>query len=106
MGVCDIVASNLTIIYVAVTAFVKAYGILNGRNYSGVFVVTVSTSLVALILFATLMMDLCRKFNNKLLIVGEHHPRTSHREMSCKGGICWHGVAERLPASQQVKGAI
>lgn len=100
MGVCDVAASNLTIIYVAVTSFVKAYEVLYGRRFSGVFVVTVSTTLVALILVATLMWDLSRKISKCVFV--DQHPRTSqHNTMSyCKGGICWHGVADRSPVSQ------
>lgn len=98
MGVCDVVASNLTLIYVAVLACVKAYSIVNGRSYGGGFVVTVSTTLVALILVTTLMWDLSRKV--KYCVCATCDDRIQKHPRTCKGGICWHGVAERSPASQ------
>lgn len=98
MGVCDVVVSNFTLIYVIVTFCVKGYEILNGGNYGGVFVVIVSTTLVALILVATLTWDLSRKFNKCMTVVDQQQqPRTMSY---CKGGICWHGGMDRSPASQ------
>lgn len=98
MGACDVVASNISMIYVGVMVGVKAYGVVYGRNYSGGYVVIVSTTLVTLMLLATLTWDLSRKAKDVFVGDHHHHPRT-HQEMSCKGGICWHGVAERSPAS-------
>lgn len=97
MGVCDVMLSNLTLVYVAVTFCVKAYEALNGGGYGGVFVVIVSTTLVALILVATLTWDLSRKFNKCVVVVDQQQPRTMSY---CKGGICWHGVMDRSTASQ------
>ncbi|KAL5072194.1 hypothetical protein RYX36_023081 [Vicia faba] len=99
MGVCDVVLRNLTLLYVVVTFCVKGYEVLNGGSYGGVFVVFVSTTLVALILVATLTWDLSRKFNKcTMFVVDQQH---QSRTLSyCKGGICWHGVMDRSAAPQ------
>ncbi|KAK7280757.1 hypothetical protein RJT34_25824 [Clitoria ternatea] len=97
MAISDYVVSNLMIIYVAVIACIKAYGLLCGRSFSGGFVLVVSTTVVALILVATLTWDVFRKATYAFTTEHEH-PRHTHEV--CKGGICWHGVAVRSPASQ------
>ncbi|KAL1343957.1 hypothetical protein HN51_017873 [Arachis hypogaea] len=100
MAVCDVVVSNLTIIYVAVIACVKAYGlIVCGQSFGGGFVVIVSTTVVAFILVATLTWDVSRKATCPF---SRHHAQSlinHHDHEMCKGGICWHGVAVRSPAS-------
>ncbi|KAI4316948.1 hypothetical protein L6164_024871 [Bauhinia variegata] len=95
MAVSDAVVGNLTMIYVAVIAVIKAYALVCGRSFSGGFVLIVSTAVVGLILIATLTWDVSRKATYAFTRDHAHHPH----EM-CKGGICWHGVAVRSPASQ------
>ncbi|CAI0382577.1 unnamed protein product [Linum tenue] len=94
MPISDAVTANLTPIYVVAIAGVKAYGMVCGRNFGAGFVLIASTAVVGLILVATLTWDVSRKAT--YAISGESHDRG---EM-CKGGICWHGVAVRSPASQ------
>ncbi|KAK7283734.1 hypothetical protein RIF29_13476 [Crotalaria pallida] len=103
MAVSDAVVSNLTTIYVALIACIKAYGLISGRTFTGTFVLILSTTLVAFTLVLTLTWDVSRKAtyafaagDHRHLLVNPHH---HHHEM-CKGGICWHGVAVRSPASQ------
>lgn len=97
MAVSDAVVGNLTTIYVAVIAGIKAYGLVVGRSYGGGFVLVVSTILVGVILIGTLTWDVSRKAT--YAVSRDHHvPHVNHE--TCKGGICWHGVAVRSPASQ------
>lgn len=96
MAVCDAVIGNLTTIYIAVIAGIKAYGLVSGRSFSSGFVLIASTTVVGVILIGTLTWDVSRKAT--YVIARDHHVH-SHHEM-CKGGICWHGVAVRSPASQ------
>ncbi|KAL9395504.1 hypothetical protein Peur_009757 [Populus x canadensis] len=95
MALSDAVIGNLTTIYVAVIAGIKAYGLVCGRSFSGVFVLIVSTAVVSLILIGTLTWDISRK---AMYAISQDRVNNVH-EM-CKGGICWHGVAVRSPASQ------
>lgn len=95
MAVSDAVVGNLTLIYVAVIAGIKAYGLIFGRSFGGGFVLTVSTILVGFILIGTLTWDVSRKAT--YAVSRDHH---AHVNEICKGGICWHGVAVRSPASQ------
>ncbi|GKU90114.1 hypothetical protein SLEP1_g4154 [Rubroshorea leprosula] len=94
MAISDAVIGNLTPIYVAVIAGIKAYGLVTGRSFSGVFVLIVSTAVVGVILIGTLTWDVLRKAT---YAVSRDHV---HVHEMCKGGICWHGVAVRSPASQ------
>ncbi|KAF3446795.1 hypothetical protein FNV43_RR11975 [Rhamnella rubrinervis] len=96
MAVSDAVVGNLTTIYVAVIAAIKVYGLVLGRSFGGGFVLIVSTLLVGFILVGALTWDVSRKAT--YAISRDHHDVHVH-EM-CKGGICWHGVAVRSPASQ------
>ncbi|CAJ1972557.1 unnamed protein product [Sphenostylis stenocarpa] len=102
MAVSDAVVSNLTVLYVAVIACIKAYGFVCGRSFGGAFVLLVSTATVALILVATLTWDVSRKAT--YAFAPDHppppYPPPHHAHEPCKGGICWHGVAVRSPASQ------
>ncbi|CAI0435635.1 unnamed protein product [Linum tenue] len=96
MALSDKVTGNLTTIYVAVIAGIKAYGMVRGRCFGAGFVLIASTTVVALILVATLTWDVSRKAT---------HDRAATAAAAgegeiCKGGICWHGVAVRSPASQ------
>ncbi|KAK7351758.1 hypothetical protein VNO77_11436 [Canavalia gladiata] len=94
MAISDVVARNLTTIYVALLACLEAYGFVCGRRFSGGYVVLVSSTVVVLILVATLTWDISRKATCAFL--GEEDDTL----VVCKGGICWHGVAPRSPASQ------
>ncbi|XP_051139310.1 uncharacterized protein LOC127257068 [Andrographis paniculata] len=94
MAISDAVVGNLTTIYLAVIAATKAYGLAVGRSFSGGGVLVLSTAIVAAILIASLAWDVWRKAAQALFAAREH----SH-EM-CRGGICWHGVAVKSPASQ------
>ncbi|XP_028784636.1 uncharacterized protein LOC114740621 [Neltuma alba] len=104
MAVSDTVAGNLMTIYVAVIAGIKVYGLVCGRSLSTWFVMMVSTTVVALILVATLTWDVSRKAT--YAFPRDQTPRhrqphnIPHHDQTCKGGICWHGVAVRSPASQ------
>lgn len=92
MTVSDAVVGNLTAIYVAVIAAVKAYGVICDRSFGGAFVLIVSTAVVGLILIATLAWDVSHKAKHVVL--------RDHVHEMCSGGICWHGVAIKSPASE------
>ncbi|XP_050364989.1 uncharacterized protein LOC126783549 [Argentina anserina] len=95
MAVSDAVVGNLTTIYVAVIAGIKAYGVVSGRSFGGCFVLIASTVVVCLILVLTLMWDVSRK---PTYAVFRDDDDDVHE--SCKGGICWHGFAVQSSASQ------
>ncbi|KAE8720696.1 endoplasmin-like protein isoform X1 [Hibiscus syriacus] len=97
MAISDAVIGNLMMIYLAVIAGIKAYGLVCGRSFGGCFVLIVSSAVVGLILVGTLTWDVTRKVT--YAISRDQHPSVHVHEM-CKGGICWHGVAVRSPASQ------
>ncbi|KAI4366311.1 hypothetical protein MLD38_022200 [Melastoma candidum] len=92
MAVSDAVVANLTTIYVAVIALIKAYGLMLGKSYSGGFVLVVSTAVVGILLVVTLAWDVSQKATRAISRERSHE--------ACKGGICWHGVAVKSPASQ------
>ncbi|KAJ6399621.1 hypothetical protein OIU77_020222 [Salix suchowensis] len=94
MALSDGVTRNLTTIYVAVIAGIKFFGLVCGRSFNGGFVLILSTIVVGLILIGTLAWDISRKAT---YAISRDHVNV--HEM-CKGGICWHGVAVRSPASQ------
>ncbi|KAL3639051.1 hypothetical protein CASFOL_016958 [Castilleja foliolosa] len=94
MAISNAVAGNLTTIYLVVIAAMKAYGLAVGRSFSGVYVLILSTAVVAAILIGSLTWDVSRKVTQALMATRDH----AH-EM-CRGGICWHGVAVKSPASQ------
>ena len=95
MAVSDAVVRNLTMIYVAVIVAIKVYGVAIGQSFGGAFVLILSTAVVCLILFLTLTWDVSRK--PAYAVPGDGNPPVAHE--SCKGGICWHGVAVRSSAS-------
>ncbi|EOY15078.1 hypothetical protein QUC31_000356 [Theobroma cacao] len=97
MAISDAVIGNLMTIYVAVIAGIKAYGLVCGRSFSGGFVLIVSSTVVGLILVGTLTWDVSRKAT---YAISRDHAAAVHVHEMCKGGICWHGVAVRSPASQ------
>ncbi|XP_027356629.1 uncharacterized protein LOC113865982 [Abrus precatorius] len=94
MAISDVVARNLTTIYVALMACLQGYGLVSGRRFSSGYVVIVSATVVVLILVATLTWDVSRKAT--CAFTSDH----DDNQEVCKGGICWHGVAPRSPASQ------
>ncbi|KAM7258548.1 hypothetical protein ACFE04_014289 [Oxalis oulophora] len=96
MAISDALIANLTTIYVAVIILIKAYGLLLGRSFSGGFVLITSTIVVGFLLVGTLTWDISRKATYAIM------SRDHHEMSSCKGGICWHGVAVRSPASQTI----
>ncbi|KAG2698334.1 hypothetical protein I3843_07G146700 [Carya illinoinensis] len=92
MALSDCVVGNLTTIYVVVIAGIKVYGCACGRSFSGGFVLIMSTIVVGLILIGTLTWDVSRK--------ATYAVSREHAHEMCRGGICWHGVAVKSPASQ------
>jgi hypothetical protein len=98
MGACDIVVSNLTIIYLAILACLKVYGVIYGLSYGFMFVMTFSTTIVVFIFVGTIMWDLFEKFNTSCVVFDV--PQQPRIMSSCKGGICWHGVADSSSASK------
>ncbi|KAL1351741.1 hypothetical protein HN51_015615 [Arachis hypogaea] len=98
--ISDRVVSNLTSIYVAVIACMKVYCVACGQNMGGAFVLIFFASIfVALILLAALAWDLsCKAMYAFAASAATANNHRSHKV--CKGGICWHGVAVRSPASQ------
>ncbi|KAE8704497.1 dentin sialophosphoprotein-like [Hibiscus syriacus] len=97
MAISDAVIGNLMMIYVAVIVGIKAYGLVCGRSFGGGFVLIASSAVVGLILVGTITWDVTRKVT--YAISRDQSPSVHGHEM-CKGGICWHGVAVRSPASQ------
>ncbi|CAN4122583.1 unnamed protein product [Withania somnifera] len=105
MAISDTVVGNLTTLYLLVIAAMKAYGLMTGQSYSGIFVLIVSTAVVGGVLIMSLTWDVSRKATRYALTMVPHqqHPTQQPRHHSdelCRGGICWHGVAVRSPASQ------
>ncbi|KAK6792700.1 hypothetical protein AABB24_028820 [Solanum stoloniferum] len=105
MAISDTVVGNLTTLYLLVIAAMKAYGLMTGRSYGGVFVLIVSTAVVGSVLILSLTWDVSRKVTrcastpDRHLTQNRNQPR-HHSDELCRGGICWHGVAVRSPASQ------
>ncbi|KAL0347489.1 UNVERIFIED_CONTAM: hypothetical protein Scaly_1764900 [Sesamum calycinum] len=93
MPISDAVLGNLTTLYLLVIAAMKAYGLATGRSFSGSCVLILSTAVVAFILIASLTWDVSRKATQALMT-------RDHGHEMCRGGICWHGVAVKSPASQ------
>ncbi|VVA95395.1 unnamed protein product [Arabis nemorensis] len=108
MALSDAVLGNLATIYVAVIIAIKAYGLVSGKSFSAGFVVVVSITAVGVLLAVTLAWDVSRRAADAVSRYNrgvEEEEDLSHRHHhdgvgSCKGGICWHGVAIRSPASQ------
>ncbi|CAN4092132.1 unnamed protein product [Withania somnifera] len=106
MAISDSVLGNLTTLYLLVIVAIKAYGLMTGKSYSGFFVLIFSTIVVVGALIMSLTWDVSRKATRYALTREHHHqqdpsqhPRP-HSDELCRGGICWHGVAVRSPASQ------
>ncbi|KAL9999292.1 hypothetical protein Hdeb2414_s0009g00324651 [Helianthus debilis subsp. tardiflorus] len=96
MAVSDMVVGNLMMLYLAVIAAIKGYGQVTGRSYGGVTVLIISTVAVGVLLLGALTWDVSRKAATYAVVtrVGDE----VEHEM-CRGGICWHGVAVKSPAS-------
>lgn len=97
MAISDKVTANLTNLYLAIIGAIKAYGLITGRNFTGCFVLILSTAAIIVVLIASLAWDISVKARNAR-VPPNHHHHTVHR--FCRGGICWHGVAVSSPASQ------
>lgn len=97
MGASDVVVGNLMTVYLVVIAAVKAHGLVCGQGLSGVFMLVVSTAVVGVILIGSIIWDLYRKASKALVVARDDDQGSSE---ICRGGICWHGVAVRSPASQ------
>ncbi|KAI3706096.1 hypothetical protein L1987_76351 [Smallanthus sonchifolius] len=97
MAISDMVVGNLTILYLTAIAVIKVYGYLIGRYYGGVAVLVMSTAVVGGLLVGALTWDVSRKVVT-CGTVTRGDDEVAH-EM-CRGGICWHGVAVKSPASQ------
>ncbi|XP_021755295.1 uncharacterized protein LOC110720568 [Chenopodium quinoa] len=96
MAISDAVVGNLMTIYLALIAAIKAYGLMMGQSFTGIFVLAVSTAVVGLVLLTTLTWDVSRKAVSR---VDVHGGGGGGAEI-CRGGICWHGVAVKSPVSQ------
>ncbi|CAI9763804.1 unnamed protein product [Fraxinus pennsylvanica] len=92
MAISDAVVGNLTTLYLVVIAAMKAYGLMVGRSFSSGYVLILSTAIVGSILIASLTWDVSRKATYALT--------RDHGHETCRGGICWHGVAVKSPESQ------
>ncbi|KAK9748568.1 hypothetical protein RND81_02G067300 [Saponaria officinalis] len=95
MAVSDAVVGNITTVYLAIIGAMKAYGLITGHTYTGAFVLAASTAVVALLLVAALTWDVSRKGASAV-----PSSAAPHGGEMCRGGICWHGVAVKSPASQ------
>nr|GMC56019.1 uncharacterized protein LOC113712700 [Ipomoea batatas] len=94
MSISDAVVGNLTTLYLAAIVAMKVYGSVTGRSFGGGFVLIASTAAVGALLIASLTWDVSRK--------ATYAPQQNHHDghEMCRGGICWHGVAVKSPASQ------
>ncbi|GMH22874.1 hypothetical protein Nepgr_024717 [Nepenthes gracilis] len=93
MAISDAVVGNLITIYVAVIAALDAYGLVTRWSFTGWFVLVASTVLVGVVLIGSLAWDVSRK----AIMYAVSRNRVNE---VCRGGICWHGVAVKSPASQ------
>ncbi|KAK9136483.1 hypothetical protein Syun_015813 [Stephania yunnanensis] len=112
MMISDVVAGNLTPLYLGVIAAIKAYGVASGRNMSGWVVLASSTTVVAAILVAALTWDVSRKptsYSYATTLVSNPLHRTnsssssSSSSWSCRGGICWHAVPSAAATVSQLR---
>ncbi|KAK1416442.1 hypothetical protein QVD17_32233 [Tagetes erecta] len=97
MAISDVLVGNLTMLYLALIAAIKGYGQVSGRSYGGVSVLVISTAAIGVLLVGALTWDVSRKAATYAVVtrVGDD----VEHEM-CRGGICWHGVAVKSPASE------
>nr|XP_043613453.1 uncharacterized protein LOC122585382 [Erigeron canadensis] len=99
MAVSDIVVGNLMMLYIAVIACIKVYGQVVGKTYGGACVLILSTTAVGVLLLGALTWDVSRKAATYAVVTRVGGGEVEHHEM-CRGGICWHGVAVKSPASE------
>ncbi|KAL4557523.1 hypothetical protein LXL04_035704 [Taraxacum kok-saghyz] len=97
MAISDMVAGNLTILYLVVIAAIKVYGQLSGRCYGGAAMLILSTATVGVLLVGALTWDISRKVVTCSVVT---RCDDEVAQELCRGGICWHGVAVKSPASQ------
>ncbi|XP_021755955.1 uncharacterized protein LOC110721134 [Chenopodium quinoa] len=97
MAISDAVVGNLMTIYLALIAAIKAYGLMMGQSFTGIFILAVSTAVVGLVLVTTLTWDVSRKAVSRVDVI--NGGAVGGAEI-CRGGICWHGVADKSPVSQ------
>ncbi|KAF3518238.1 hypothetical protein DY000_02064016 [Brassica cretica] len=108
MALSDAVLENLATIYVAVIIVIKLYGLVSGTSFSAGFIFVVSVTAVGVLFGVALAWDVTRRAADADAVFRYHRVSVedlSHRHSHdgggiCKGGICWHGVAVRSPASQ------
>ncbi|KAL2895477.1 Anion exchange protein 3 [Bienertia sinuspersici] len=99
MAISDAVVGSLMTIYLVVIAAIKAYGLMMGQSFTGLFVLVVSTAVVGVVLVSTLTWDVSRKATSAAVLRVDVKDNAAVAEV-CRGGICWHGVAVKSPASQ------
>ncbi|CAA7031720.1 unnamed protein product [Microthlaspi erraticum] len=103
MALSDALLANLPKVYIAVVFVIKAYGLVSGCNIGAVVLVIASTAVVVAMLVLTMAWDVLRGATKSI----SQYKNISHRHHndggvggSCKGGICWYGLAFRSHASQ------
>lgn len=100
MNFSDAVVGHFTTLYLLVIAVMKAYGLATGKSYSGCCVLLSSTLVVMVILLLSLAWDVSTKVAHAVVAARGDHEHHHHGHEMCRGGICWHGVAVKSPASQ------
>ncbi|XP_047309081.1 uncharacterized protein LOC124912492 [Impatiens glandulifera] len=105
MTISDVVVGNLTVLYFITIAAIKVYGLAMGQSFSGFFVLVTSTLLLAFIFLVSLTWDISRKAIKAFVSSSSSSSDaggdySGDNNIACRGGICWHGVAVRSPASQ------
>ncbi|KAF9618426.1 hypothetical protein IFM89_001149 [Coptis chinensis] len=107
--ICDGVVANMTSLYLGVIAVMKLFSVITGRNFSGCFVVLVSTFVVASIVLAALTWDVSRKPTYAAPLSADPYcyyadSTSSSRQNDNREkprGICWHdGVSVQSTVSQ------
>ncbi|XP_047326913.1 uncharacterized protein LOC124930628 [Impatiens glandulifera] len=107
MAISDIVAGNLTRLYLLLITAIKVYGLVYNRSFTGVFVLFASTATLTVLLIGTLVYDVSRKAAKALTaarlgsIVAD---RSQLKKEICRGGICWHRMVFGSPISQVIYG--
>ncbi|CAH2036757.1 unnamed protein product [Thlaspi arvense] len=107
MALADALLANLATFYLAMIFIIKAYGLITGRNFGAGVLVIASMTVVVVVLVLTLAWDVSRRAAGGITrynrrggeTLNERHHNESGRG-SCKGGICWHGLAVRSQASK------
>ncbi|CAN7130391.1 unnamed protein product [Brassica rapa subsp. narinosa] len=106
MALPDAVLGNHATIYVGVIIVIKLYGLVSGTSFSAGFIFVVSVTAVGVLFGVALAWDVTRRAAdavsryNRVSVEDLSHRHSHDGGGICKGGICWHGVAVRSPASQ------